>query len=766
MTETTPKISTRLSTSIIIVFGFVSIGAALAALWLGNSSQPPPERSQLTVQQLHQQFLTVVKEYQTAQSVNRAPPLEKLRQIALKRRSGMVDLLRTDTKKFLDLATSRNDRSRLPVDIQLFIEVEKDVQGTLTIFHEDNFEKNVSRDQFILKNSDGSADLTVYFADRPTNNLANASVKLHGWTLQNELAVAGDAVQVTSPAVIDSATGTKKVAVILLAFQNDPAFVTSVPLAQGLVFGSVRSYYTETSFSNLNLTGKNNTGGTIGNGDVYTTSLDINRGVICDSSTWGDLADVQLGATTLGGYDYFVYMFKPGSGCPQGATYIGYNKSYVTQVDTLTIGHELGHGFGAHHANSYSCTNGAGTPVPISGTCTTREYRDMFDIMGNMGTRQMNNFHKGQVGFLQPNETQDITQTGTYTLWPVEVATTDPENPKVKTLRIPRTYFNGVPSEFYYLEYRQPVPNFDNFNPTEPVVNGISIRLAPDYSLAWQSKLLDTTPATNFFDSALQANQTFTDPDHGITLTLQTLPGDKSYATVAVSIACNRNKPNGLLSVSPEWIFPGQTTTLTVDFYNNDGPSCPPSDFTIQSQSLPSGWSQSPNPATVSAVPPLSMRTQSITVTAPPIMIDGQTNVNQLINHTAVPGLTGTLYGEVYIDTAPPIVTIANPLNQAELPATGTVQVLSTSTDANYMQGMEIFIDGVSVKQCYLASSCDYDWSMAGLARGYHTVLVTATDASSRVGSRSLNLCYPFTSTGQKIGCSSGGGGGPLKIPE
>ena len=83
----------------------------------------------------------------------------------------------------------------------------------------------------------------------------------------------------------------------------------------------------------------------------------------------------------LASYTGRVYVFSnnvPGCGWA-GLAYVGWARSYIKQTSSLlVIGHELGHNFGLLHAASLDC----GTSV-IGGTCTSSEYGDPFNIMGN-----------------------------------------------------------------------------------------------------------------------------------------------------------------------------------------------------------------------------------------------------------------------------------------------------------------------------------------------------------------------------------------------
>src|SRR5262249_17764485 len=254
----------------------------------------------------------------------------------------------------------------------------------------------------------------------------------------------------------------------------------------------------------------------------------VNQAGQCNWSSWGDAADTaaQNDGVNEANFDNIVYVFPGVQGCGWSRlAYLPGTRSYINgNFITLVVAHEFGHNLGVHHASSYNCSAN-GKRVPISSSCTSDEYGDPFDTMGNIAAHQMNNFHKGQYGWWGPSNLQTVMQNGTYNLSPIESSSSG-----LQCLRIPR----GATGTYFYLEFRQPMSPFDNFSTTDPVVNGVTIRVAPDFSQIVQSHLIDTTPDTSFYsDSALALNQSVTDPANGITIT--TTAVSSSGATVQIA---------------------------------------------------------------------------------------------------------------------------------------------------------------------------------------------------------------------------------------
>ncbi len=106
------------------------------------------------------------------------------------------------------------------------------------------------------------------------------------------------------------------------------------------------------------------------------------------------------------------------------------------------------------------------------------------------GIHEENAYHRWESGWLPSSSVQTVMRSGTYLLAPEEAASS-----AVQLLEVPRGA--GLPS--YWLDFRQPFGSyFDNFSPSDPVVNGVSIRYANSSTMPHPSKswLIDTTPAT------------------------------------------------------------------------------------------------------------------------------------------------------------------------------------------------------------------------------------------------------------------------------
>ena len=374
---------------------------------------------------------------------------------------------------------------------------------------------------------DSPADGLVPLTEAPAgaNKLVGRLVDARGTESGRSVALAGGELQATGGQTAAAVSGTKSVAVLLFNFAGDLRQPWTAATVRSVVFdgaGSVNAYYQDASYGKVSVAG-----------DVYGWfTIDAgNSG--CDYTTWAGQArsKAQAAGVPLGNYTYTVYAFPSASGCGwSGLAYLPGTSSWINGSMTLrTVGHELGHNFGVHHASSFTCTDSTGTRVMLSATCSASEYGDPFTIMG-ASSRLHNDWHRAQLGWL--TDVQTVTTSGVYTLAPAESASASP-----KLIRIARgdgTYLN--------LEFRQPSGTFDGFAASDPVVNGVSIRIAPDFSSLVQSKLIDANPATSTFaDAPFGAGRSLVDPVSGVTVSTTAVAA--AGATVSIQFGSDTQAP-------------------------------------------------------------------------------------------------------------------------------------------------------------------------------------------------------------------------------
>jgi chitodextrinase len=364
--------------------------------------------------------------------------------------------------------------------------------GTMRTWHGDTFGPGLAFGQGVDTTVDGLVQVEMNRG--LAGQLAGKRVSVRGERRGNVLVAAAGGATQTGGSTLAAATGSRRVAVLLMNFTNDTAQPWTAATVRNVVFdgaNSVAAYYQDASYGQFGFTG-----------DVYGwyTIPDDDAG--CDYTGWGSKARTAAAnaGVNLSAYDNVVYAFPSASSCGwAGLAYLPGRDSWINGSMTLrVVSHELGHNFGVHHASTLSCASG-GVRVTLGGTCTSNEYGDPFTVMGSASTYHHNNWHRAQLGWVGATT---VTQSGTYTLVPAELSS------GTRLLRVARgdgTWLN--------LEYRQPTQPFETFSSGSAVANGVSIRETPDLTSLVQSQLLDATPATSSYaDSALAAGLSFQDP--------------------------------------------------------------------------------------------------------------------------------------------------------------------------------------------------------------------------------------------------------------
>ena len=395
------------------------------------------------------------------------------------------------------------------------------MEGTLEFRHSDNFRSGTARYYYALRQ--GERRTRLEFGRFRTDLRNGAKLRVRGTLVDGRLSVEHLQRLRREPLRAFDAIGPgpRRVAVLLVNFADNPSQPFTPAQAASTMFtspASVSAYFQEESF-----------GATTMSGDVFGWYNLPVPSTGCAFDTWATAANTAAIAAgvNLSSYQHLVYAFPSVSSCGwAGLAEMPGSRVWINGSFTLrTLGHELTHNLGTHHAATLSCTSGS-VRVTISGNCSYSEYGDPFDIMG-ASSRHTSAWHKGQIGWLDPLAKQTVTASGTYTITPQEWSTGG-----VQSLRIAR----GSTGNFFYLEYRRPFGTaFDTFSLTDPAVNGVTIRMAPEYTSKQLSYLLDTTPATSTFtDAPLATGQTFTDATYAISIT--TAAVSATGATVQISL--------------------------------------------------------------------------------------------------------------------------------------------------------------------------------------------------------------------------------------
>ena len=267
-----------------------------------------------------------------------------------------------------------------------------------------------------------------------------------------------------------------------------------------------------------------------------------------------------LGAARDAGFDPNMYSFDviafagTYSGWA-GRGYVGSKGTWLNGYFNLrTTAHELGHNYGAQHANYWSATG-----QTIIGPGTSTEYGNPFDVMGT-GGGQVNHFNawtKRRFDWISPAELSTVTTSGTYRVSELEAAITT----GFHAIKVQRDA-----QKDYWVEYRPAIGSAETRD-------GVSINWG--YGGSAVSNLLDLTPGDGAIsNSTLIIGRTFSDSLAGIHFTPIAKGGTTPQSidvVVNLGIFPGNRPPTLSLTASTQTAAVNQAVTFTATASDADG---------------------------------------------------------------------------------------------------------------------------------------------------------------------------------------------------
>jgi len=464
---------------------------------------------------------------------------------------------------------------------------ETEVDGTLEVQYEDY--DGGARLRHFLDTPAGRLELS--FPSNPPEVPSGSRVRARGRLTNGMLMLTGTSsgsslqtLALASP----NTFGVQQTLVMLINFQDNATQPYTLAAAQSVTFQQTSGYYLENTYQQTSLAGT-----VVGWYTIAATST------TCDTGTWASLADQAAtnAGVNVAAFTRRVYGFPQTNACSWwGLGTVGGNPSraWINGSYTLkVVGHEMGHNFGAYHSHSAPCD---------STGCTSVEYGDDRDIMGQSASGHMTAFQKERLGWLNYGSSPPVQTVATPNNYWVEALGT-PSTGTPKALKILKSTDSSGYRTWYYVEARAKLGADGSIAPGVVIHTGSESSGSSSYET-------DLQPSTTTWDSTLDLNQSFTDPAIG--LTIATVTADNTGALVGVTfgtIPCAAAQPAVTLASSS---FMKYLVTVT----NTDGSSCGASPFSF-SAAVPTGWTASFNPAIVSSLAPGSSASSTLTLTAP-----------------------------------------------------------------------------------------------------------------------------------------------------
>ncbi|MEU9993954.1 hypothetical protein [Streptomyces sp. NPDC050848] len=290
-------------------------------------------------------------------------------------------------------------------------------------------------------------------------------------------------------------TGQKRV-LLMATHWNDATPADPAPIQQAVLgdgYPSLRSYLDEVSAGKLDLTGDVLTGVDLGARPATCVSGDIRASARAAALARGVNPDA---------YDYLFVDISRHSGCAfEGLASMPGNWIISNGVGhkTWMWTHEFGHNLGFQHSDTLRACPVAGSVTRVNASCTVAGGDDPTDTMGGGGMHLYPVDYRQFAGWIPDAQVVRPTSSGSYQLGVLGVSGT-------QEFRIARG-----DGSYLSLEYRRATPPYDDYLATDPLVNGVVVRIVTAGGTV-HNRLVDATPATATTDDApLAAGMTLAD---------------------------------------------------------------------------------------------------------------------------------------------------------------------------------------------------------------------------------------------------------------
>lgn len=609
----------------------VLVGVLLMGLTLDVGTSLAAAGAQDPTDALTARLMTLHAQSQHGDAATRANVVAEMVRVANARQARLAQVIAEHPEWVLAQALPERARAGLPGPVQGYIEKEEELEGELEVWHVDGVSGG---SQYLHFLKHGTERISLHFASGVPELQTGDRVRVSGLRVQHAMAVGSGQSQVAVMSLaIPNTFGAQQTAVLLVTFTDKTTPIASPVTVRSITFDSalstsVTNFFKEASYGQAWLVG-----------DVYGPyAIAMASTAACDPSGIASYARAaaQNAGVNLASYQRLVFAFPSNTCASQfwGLSTVGGSpsQSWITaSYHPGVLSHELGHGFGLWHSHSIDC--GAAS---IGTGCTTSEYGDTFDTMGNAGANNhFNAVQKELLGWLNYGSSPPITTvqtSGVYTLDPYESPGSNPKALKVK-----------MPSgDYYYVEYRQPI-GFD----APAISNNTNVKsgLLVHWWMGQSGNgiyLLDMTPSTDSWsDPALDVGGSFTDAASGIGIAPVWADGT---AGVNVTVngsgpSCVRKNPTVAVTPADQQGPAGAALSYTMSVTNNDS-GCATATFAHQA-SVPSGWTATFAATSLSLAPGATAST-TMNITSTTSAVGGVYIISPSTSNTSAASYSGS----------------------------------------------------------------------------------------------------------------------------
>ncbi len=606
---------------------------------------------------------------------------ERQLQVAQRRASAMKALAKENPREFLANAFSTSERAKLPKDVQGEVEMKTKVKGAIDVLHLDDF-SNAKNSRFEYHLRSGGKRLEVYFAESAPAMLSGSLVEVEGYQLGDTVVSVGGSESVTIlQAEQPESVGTQNTLIILITSPGLPSTPPREEVRNSIFTGAFQQYYQEQSYGKTSFTGQVTDWISVPAADVSWCGMpdleqaDVKNYIIQNGINLSQYGRVMFvnnglygGCNSVGKYDNYFNggVYRLSKGWTGWANSNGYNNRTGMNSFDYVLAHEMGHGLGVMHANSWDCTGPS-----LDTNCSHIEYGNSYDVMGTGAfATHFNAFYKDTLGWLDPADKVTITRSGTYRLAPLEAQS------GVRAGIIRNPALPDASTQPMYLEYRKPI-GFDSA--IQSAGTGIHINqvIVPYTGAFPMTRFMNLSYPQDWNNGprVLLPGAKFTWSSRGISV--GSLTAGTSTATFGVTVGapvCNRVGIAVDGAESPTTVVVGSDGSSLYQLTNNDTPSCASSSISFAVSISGVGWTiQNPN-LSVTLAPGES--TQSLILFTPPSSVTPGA-------YTLTTTITDTTHSRTYTFNKT-ITVVAPPTITGILPTRGVVGQIVTLSGTGF----------------------------------------------------------------------------------